>query len=150
MKKLFLIITLLTFSGLQAQYGNTYTVLSKLMATGTVTVKIDSVAYTSSTIDTSKAYSANGWSQHFVYVETKDSASVIVGVQTSRNDVFYTPTQTVDSLVTTSNTGAGKTIDISAKVNGCSSYKVTLGFTSGTPQGVSSAKYSGYLARKNR
>jgi len=116
-----------------------------------VTTQIDSSAYTSATIDTSRVYDATGWSQHFIYVEAQDTVSCVVGVLTSRNGLAFAPVQNVDSLVVLSgNAGGGKTIDISSKVNGCYAYKVTLGFTSGGKEGLSSPRYSAYISRKTR
>lgn len=149
MKKVLVLLAFVA-SGAFAQSADNFQLIQKLMNKGNTKTAIDSAAFTSATIDTSRAYEGTNWSQHFVGIHVYDTASVVIGVQLSRDGKAFGPTLTCDSVVNTANAGKAQTKDISAFVNGFPWYKITLGFTSGGLEGVSSPRYSAVLIRKNR
>ena len=146
MKKVFLAILFLAqMLGAQQLYKPSFDYLH--LANGTA---IKNRAFTSATNDICEVIPMDGIGGLVLRIFSRDSATILVNVQTSYDGVTWMDNVTVDSLQQKADGNTSKKVDLTQYVNGTNFSRVTLTFSANAfPVGTTSAFYSATLEKSS-
>lgn len=146
MKRIFLILffPFLAFAQTPRQDANEDMILARNMNVGNTTTKIQNIAYDSTSTDTTQWIYLGDHANVYVTIQTKDSARFLIKYQLSVDRVALGTLTTIDSLVTTSNTGGLKSINLTTSSLGAPWARLVFAATVlvANQEGVSSATYT--------